>query len=144
MPASEFDIIRRYFLRDLGHRPDIQRGIGDDAACIQVPENHVLVCNQVLLVQGTHFPAEHDASALAATAVETACEHLRNEGVMPAWMTLALQLPEADQEWLEKFSRGLFKLASEHDIRLVGGDTTRGNKTICVHVCGYQASRPGN
>jgi thiamine-monophosphate kinase len=52
-------------------------------------------------------------------------------------MTLALTLADSDPAWLEDFSRGLFAAADEHDLILVGGDTTRGTETVVsVHIIG--------
>jgi thiamine-monophosphate kinase len=45
-------------------------------------------------------------------------------------------LPQADEAWLEGFSRGLFALADAHDCELIGGDTTRGPLAICITVFG--------
>ena len=144
MPITEFDIIRRYFIREQDRRTDILMGIGDDAACIQIPEGQNLVCSQLLWTEGNHFPAGHDAFILAQTALTSACDKLQHCGAKPAWMTLSLQLPKADETWLEQFSRGLFTMAEPRDIRLVGGDTTRGNRTVCLHVCGYQTRQQTN
>jgi thiamine-monophosphate kinase len=57
-------------------------------------------------------------------------------GAKPAWFTLALSLPEVNTEWLKSFSQGLAELANQHQIQLVGGDTTRGPLTISIQVHG--------
>jgi thiamine-monophosphate kinase len=49
---------------------------------------------------------------------------------------LALSLPQVDPEWLSEFSQGLWALADEHDIDLIGGDTTRGPLNICITALG--------
>jgi thiamine-monophosphate kinase len=58
-------------------------------------------------------------------------------GAEPAWFTLALTLPSFNQDWLEGFSSGLKQLADQHDISLIGGDTTRGKLTITLQVMGF-------
>jgi thiamine-monophosphate kinase len=57
-------------------------------------------------------------------------------GAAPLAFTLALSLPEARDEWLEPFSRGLLALADRHGCDLIGGDTTRGPLNICITVFG--------
>ncbi len=47
-------------------------------------------------------------------------------GAEPAWLTLALTLPEADEAWLAAFSDSLFMQLNYYDMQLIGGDTTRG------------------
>jgi thiamine-monophosphate kinase len=57
-------------------------------------------------------------------------------GAAPRWATLALSLPSADADWLEKFSRGFFALADQYAVELVGGDTTRGPLNLSVTIMG--------
>ena len=57
-------------------------------------------------------------------------------GAAPAWATLALTLPERDDDWLAAFARGFGDLARTYGVRLVGGDTTRGPLSVTVQVHG--------
>jgi thiamine-monophosphate kinase len=57
-------------------------------------------------------------------------------GAEPAWFTLSLSLPQSDPDWLARFSSGLYALAQQHNIELVGGDTVRGQLSISVQVLG--------
>jgi thiamine-monophosphate kinase len=56
-------------------------------------------------------------------------------GADPAWLTLALTLPQVDESWLSAFSESLFELLEYYDMQLVGGDTTRGplSLTLAIH-----------
>jgi len=51
-------------------------------------------------------------------------------GARPRWMTLALTLPAADEHWIADFASGLHDAAAEHDVSLVGGDTTSGEQLV--------------
>jgi len=51
-------------------------------------------------------------------------------GARPRWMTLALTLADSEPDWLDGFARGLFEAADESELKLVGGDTTRGTETV--------------
>ena len=57
-------------------------------------------------------------------------------GARPAWCTLSLSLPDADAAWIDGFLDGFLALAAQHDVALVGGDTTRGPLSICVTAHG--------
>ncbi len=57
-------------------------------------------------------------------------------GATPAWFTLALTLPDLDESWLTGFASGLSALANQHQIQLVGGDTTQGPLSITIQVHG--------
>jgi thiamine-monophosphate kinase len=50
---------------------------------------------------------------------------------------LNLALPKADANWLQPFCRGMFQLAREHNVQLVGGDTSRGPLTIAIEAHGF-------
>ncbi|HED18301.1 MAG TPA: thiamine-phosphate kinase, partial [Gammaproteobacteria bacterium] len=58
-------------------------------------------------------------------------------GADPAWATLSLTLPSADEVWLEGFAKGLFQLAERYPVELVGGDTTRGPLSVTVQLHGF-------
>jgi thiamine-monophosphate kinase len=59
-------------------------------------------------------------------------------GGVPAWMLLGLTLPAADPRWLQDFADGLYAAANEHDVALIGGDTTRGPLTVVtVQLTGH-------
>src|SRR5690606_1465953 len=58
-------------------------------------------------------------------------------GARPAWATLSLSLPHADGAWLDGFLDGFLALAVQHDVALVGCDTTRGPLSVCVTVHGF-------
>lgn len=132
---SEFDLIKRWLTRP-SRRSDVALGVGDDAALLQVPPGDQLVLAVDTLVAGVHFPHETSAEAIGHKALAVNLSDLAAMGAGPAWATLALTLPEADDAWLEAFARGFFRLADAYDVSLVGGDTTRGPLCVTVQVCG--------
>ena len=66
------------------------------------------------LVAGRHFPHDSDARSIGYRALAVNLSDLAAMGATPAWATLALTLPSADPEWLERFSGGLSDLADAH------------------------------
>ncbi len=58
-------------------------------------------------------------------------------GAEPAWLTLALTLPEVDETWLEAFSDSLFVQLDYYDMQLIGGDTTRGPLSMTLGIHGF-------
>jgi len=129
--VREFDLIQRFFDRPIRQR-QVRLGIGDDGAILQVPEAHELVVVTDTLVEGVHFRATDGAADLGYKALAVNLSDLAAMGAVPVWALLNLTLPEANENWLGKFSDGFFSLASQHDVALVGGDTTRG--PLCVSV----------
>lgn len=132
---DEFDIIRRFFAGRAGKRGDVALGIGDDAALLRVPAGHELAVSTDSLVAGVHFPADLPADAVGHRALASNLSDLAAMGATPAWVVMALTLPEPDEAWLQGFSDGFFALAKQHEVALVGGNMARGplNVTLTVH-----------
>lgn len=134
---SEFDLIARYFSRGPVQRGDVVLGVGDDCALLEVPAGRQLAVSIDTLVEGTHFARDADPRALGHKALAVNLSDLAAMGAEPAWATLALTLPAADEDWLAGFAAGFLALAEQHGVQLVGGDTTRGPRSITVQVHGF-------
>lgn len=133
---DEFEIIRRYFTRDTDGE-DIRVGIGDDGAVLKPSPDRELVSVVDTLVFGVHYPAILPAADVGYRAVAVNLSDIAAMGARPRWMTLAVTLADSDPAWLEDFARGLFEAADEHELALVGGDTTRGSETVVsVNIIG--------
>ena len=130
---SEFDLIKRYFTRPA---PSATLGVGDDAALLRIAEGMELAVSTDMLVSGTHFLPGTDPFLLGHKTLAVNLSDLAAMGAAPRWATLALSLPAADENRLQRFSAGFFALADEHGIELIGGDTTRGPLNLCVTIMG--------
>lgn len=134
---GEFELISRYFAGLGPQRQDVLVGVGDDAAVLQPPAGQMLVASVDTLVAGVHFPGETDPESLGHKALAVNLSDLAAMGAEPAWATLTLTLPAAEEGWLEGFASGFATLAAQVGIQLVGGDTTRGPLTVTVNVLGF-------
>lgn len=130
---SEFDIIRRYFSRPTA---SAVLGVGDDCALLQPSPGMLLAATTDMLVAGRHFPEGTDAGTLGHKSLAVNLSDLAAMGARPRWALLALALPEADEGWLAAFADGFYRLAGDHAIELIGGDTTRGPLTVSITVIG--------
>ncbi len=139
MSLSEFELIQHCFAEQAAAytHPDVRLGIGDDCAIIGPSSGQDLLLTVDTLVAGVHFPENLPPYQIAGRCLAVNLSDLAAMGAKPAWFTLALTLPEANETWLREFSRGLFALANSADISLVGGDTTRGPLSITIQVHGY-------
>ncbi len=126
---DEFELIQRYFVRD-ENAPDVICGIGDDGAVVQTSAATELVIVIDTLIEGVHFPAGTNASDIGYRAVAVNLSDIAAMGARPRWMTLALTIASAEAAWIQSFADGLHTAAAEHDVQLVGGDMTRGDRCI--------------
>lgn len=135
MACGEFELIARYFDRVTSSRRDVEKGIGDDCALLSVAEKLTLAISTDTLVEGVHFLRDIHPSDLGYKALAVNLSDLAAMGADPAWLTLALTLPEINEAWLKDFSDSLFELLDYYDMQLIGGDTTRGplSMTLGIH-----------
>lgn len=149
MSLGEFQLISRFFQNIgqsvspekkpfpvNGHEPHLELGIGDDAAVISGLGNNRLAVSTDALIESVHFPKGANPKLLARRALRVNLSDMAAMGAQPKWFTLALTLPEVDENWLEAFSSGLHQDAQEFDCQLIGGDTTRGPLNIGIQVMG--------
>lgn len=132
---GEFDLIGR-IARRAGHRDDVRLGIGDDAAVLRLAPGHELVVTTDVLNAGVHFPPDTAPSDIGWKALAVNLSDLAAMGAQPLWITLSLTLPQPDDAWLDAFLDGLFDLAAQHAVMLVGGDTTRGPLAVGMTAMG--------
>jgi thiamine-monophosphate kinase len=130
---SEFEIIGRYFTRPAR---TASLGVGDDAALVRPQAGTELAISTDLLVEGRHFRAGADPRKLGHKALAVNLSDMAAMGATPRWATLALSLPDADETWVAAFAEGLFALAERFGTELIGGDTVRGPRSMCICILG--------
>lgn len=137
MASNEFDLIARYFARQPVQRSDVALAIGDDCALLEVPAGCQLAVSTDSLVCGNHFLAGMDPALVAKKALAANLSDLAAMGATPAWVSLAITLPEADESWLARFCDGFFEMADYYQVQLIGGDTTKGPLSLTLTVHGF-------
>ncbi|MDA3913580.1 thiamine-phosphate kinase [Oleiagrimonas sp.] len=133
----EFDLIELIRKRGTAARDDVLLGIGDDAALLRPPPEHVLAVAVDTLVEGVHFPVGTAAFDIGWKALAVNLSDLAAMGATPAWALLSLTLPHADRRFVEGLIDGFATLAGQHRLALVGGDTTRGPLNVSVTAHGF-------
>ena len=131
--TPEFALFAKHFTR--APRRGVL-GIGDDCALVDVTPGKQLAISTDTLVAGVHFFADTDAYMLGHKALAVNLSDLAAMGATPKFFTLAITLPAIDDTWLADFAKGMFALADQYDMVLIGGDTTRGPLSMTITVMG--------
>jgi thiamine-monophosphate kinase len=131
--SPEFELIARHFTRPAANAV---LGVGDDCALVDVTNGMDLAVSTDTMVQGTHFFPDVNPENLGHKALAVNLSDMAAMGAMPYWAMLALTVPNVNHEWLAAFAKGFFDLAQEHNVSLIGGDTTRGPLTLTVTIMG--------
>jgi thiamine-monophosphate kinase len=132
---NEFELIERYFQRT-PRNADVRIGIGDDGAVFAPSPGMEYVVSVDMLVEGRHFVAGADPRSLGHKTLAVNLSDLAAMGALPRFALLAGALPAPDPAWIAAFIGGFDALAREYDVELIGGDTTRGPRTLCVTAIG--------
>ena len=123
---GEFGLIDTIRAR-VGAAPGVHRGIGDDAAELELPAGHRLLTSTDLLLEEVHFRFDWtSAYDLGRKAVAVNLSDIAAMGGTPRFLYVGLACP-ADTEVarLDAFVDGVLAEAAAHGVTLVGGDTCR-------------------
>jgi thiamine-monophosphate kinase len=134
---SEFELIARHFARAT---PSAASGLilgpGDDCALVAPTSGMSLAMTTDMLVEGTHFLPDTDPRLLGWKTLAVNLSDLAAMGAKPKWVLLAGSLPNSDEDWIAKFAEGVFACAKRYAAEVIGGDTTRGPRNLCVTAIG--------
>lgn len=126
------EIIRRAARR----APTVRVGIGDDCAVLEPTAGSLLLATTDLLIEDVHFrrrwatPTDIGWKSLAVNVSDIAAM-----GGRPRWGLIALACPEdVTLEEAEAFYAGVQALATEHDVAIVGGDTSSSPRGWVINV----------
>ncbi|MEP7064227.1 MAG: thiamine-phosphate kinase, partial [Betaproteobacteria bacterium] len=132
---DEFALIARHFTRT-PRDADVVLGVGDDAAILRAAADREWLATVDMMVEGRHFLPGADPAQLGHKLLAVNLSDIAAMGGRPRFALLAGALPDSDDAWLAAFARGLFALADAHGVDVVGGDTTRGPRTLSVTLLG--------
>jgi thiamine-monophosphate kinase len=136
---SEFELITA-LLEELGDEAssaDTVLGPGDDCAITRIPDGHELVSSIDTLVAGVHFPATASAELIGFRALCVSFSDVAAMGATPAFCTVAVTLPSADEAWLRGFARGAASASRRFRSAVIGGNLAAGPLNISVSAHGY-------
>jgi thiamine-monophosphate kinase len=133
-PGREFDVIREL----LGRWGDRARGVGDDAAVLDVPPGERIVVSTDSSIEDRHFKrAWLSPREIGYRATAAALSDLAAMGAAPLGIVLAIAVPEAWRNVVGEIADGIGDAAGASDTPIVGGDLTGGRElAITVTVLG--------
>ncbi|MFA4015576.1 MAG: hypothetical protein RUDDFDWM_000666 [Candidatus Fervidibacterota bacterium] len=117
-------------------RDDVVVGVGDDAAVLKVERTKQLVITVDSLVEGVHFsldyftPSDVGWKALAVNLSDLAAMFAK-----PIAALVSFAVPSSlPFMWVKKFYHGMFEVANEFGVAVVGGDTSSSPTNIFISV----------
>ena len=129
-PGREFDVVRELLAR---WGPQA-RGIGDDAAVLDVPPGQRLIVSTDTSVDNVHFrQAWLTPEEIGWRAAMAALSDLAAMAATPLGMVLAFVLPRSYLPRLWELANGIGAAAAEVGVPIIGGDLS-GGETLSVGV----------
>jgi thiamine-monophosphate kinase len=137
---GEFGLIAR--LRDrFGHRgcsrpASVVVPSGDDAAAFTSDPSQLILLTTDMLVEGVHF-LRHAISApdLGHKALAVNLSDIAAMGGSPREAFISVAVPEdCTVDYLEEIYAGMWALAAEHQVNILGGDTTFSRRDLVINV----------
>ncbi|MEW5894310.1 MAG: thiamine-phosphate kinase [Candidatus Omnitrophota bacterium] len=131
---GEFGMIER-FAKQVHSGRDIVRGIGDDAAVIDIGTEEYLLMTTDMLVEGLHFLRTIvSAQEIGRKALACSISDIAAMGGTPTYAVVSLGAPSnITVQLIEGIGEGINRLAKDFGVKVVGGDTVR-NARVVINV----------
>ncbi|MDD5005281.1 MAG: thiamine-phosphate kinase [Candidatus Omnitrophica bacterium] len=136
---SELGLID-YFGKTLNiKKPEILKGIGDDAAVVKISKNKYLLNTCDMLIEGKHFRKTDDLCRVGYKAIACSLSDIAAMGGKPRFSLISLGIPESfGFTDIKSLSRGIKKACDKFSVSVIGGDTNSSHKLIIdVSIIGF-------
>ena len=109
---------------ELNNSINIEVGIGDDAAVVEMPANRQLVLASDMAVETKHFPKGISASDIGWRTLIAAASDLAAMAAQPHWCLMSIKLPKqnANLLWLNEYLDGVEQALKATGLVCIGGD----------------------
>ena len=147
MAADELEFVEWLREQQRAHAA-VGLGIGDDMAVVQPSidparpavindrTDRLLLLSCDMLLDGVHFDtAKHGFEQIGRKAIACNLSDCAAMAVRPVAATVSVALPaERPLSDAQDLFRGIFAMAADFDLAIVGGDTTRWNNPLAIDV----------
>jgi len=134
-PVNEFELIQR-LTRDLPGNASVVVGAGDDCAVLETgaPDWQLLFKTDAV-VEGIHFTPDTPPGKIGHKALARCLSDIAAMAGTPTAALVTLGLPKNfDPGRIEKIYEGLNKLARQHAVAIVGGETTSSPERMWISI----------
>lgn len=131
--GGEFALIERLTKKPISRK--IIKGIGDDAAVINVGSKYLVLTTDTL-VEGDHFSHKYfTPEQIGKKAVEINVSDIGAMGAEPKYFLVSLVLPkDIDIRIIENIYKGMRQKGRKYKIEIIGGNITHGRQLV-IDIC---------
>lgn len=111
-------------------------GIGDDCAVLRIPAGQDALLTTDFSLEGVHFRREwHPPEVVGHRCLTRGLSDIAAMGGHPIAAFLSLAVPRnLPQKWVDRFLKGLLKLADAFHVSLAGGDTAQSSGGVLADI----------
>ncbi len=133
---GEFALIQRLAQLLPAPSAEVVKGIGDDAAAVDLGDGRMLILTTDMLVEGVHFDLSFTSPRdLGYKSLAVNLSDLASMGCGPGYGLISLGLPpDFEVEAAEELYRGLGECAEQWGAQLVGGDTVSSPAGLVINL----------
>ncbi len=126
------------FRRGIKTDSSVIKGSGDDCAVLEFNKDYYQLFTCDMIVDGVDFTAKDSLSLVGRKALAVSISDIAACGGIPKHAVVSMGLPKKSTvEYSDKIAKGLFALAREYKVNIVGGDISRADSlTIDVSMLG--------
>lgn len=127
---GEFGLIKR-FQKKIKTNSSVVKGSGDDCAVLKLNKSNYQLFTCDMIVEGVDFRKTADFKLVGQKALAISISDIAACGGIPKHAVVALGLSKNMQVGqIDRLAKGLFDLAREFNINIVGGDISASSKLI--------------
>lgn len=132
---NEFELIAR-LTAGLARGEGVIVGVGDDCAVLDVgAPDHWQLFKTDAVVEGVHFTTDTPRAKVGRKALARCLSDIAAMGGTPTYALVTLVLPRGfDPAEVETIYSGLRTLAAQHEVSIVGGETTAGTGGLLISI----------
>jgi len=143
--VGEFGFIRKIQEKFGVSRFPVIQGIGDDAAILRQQSGQDLLASTDLLVEGIHFNLScHRLKDIGYRAAVANLSDIAAMGGKPEALLIGIAIPPAfTLPDLKTFYDGLMEPCRQHDVMLMGGDTSASQSQLFLSITVFGSIKQG-
>lgn len=133
MPSPEFNEIGliKQIAGKIKNDSSVIRGIGDDAAVLRYAKDRYLLFACDMLIEGVDFTSSILPEAIGHKALACSLSDIAAMGGLAKYALISLGLPKRNPgKFIERFYRGVNRLAKRFRTSIVGGDLSFSEKIV--------------
>lgn len=141
---GEFRLIEHLTQNILLKNKSTAKGVGDDAAIIDVPQGKQVVVTTDMLVEGVHFdlmyaPLKHLGYKSVVVNLSDVCAM----NAFPEQITVSIAVSNRfSLEALEELYAGIIQACEHYNVDLIGGDTTSSRSGLVISITAIGFAEP--